>query len=166
MTIIKIQKIATEFAMSLKDASAYNIQFENGKPILIDTLSFEKLQEGKPWVAYRQFCQHFLGPLMVMTYKDHCLNQLLKFYIDGIPIDLTSKMLPFSTRFIPRIAIHIHAHAFSQKLFSSKSIKLDEKRISQRSYEGLFDNLESALRKTKRSLGPWCKYRDLQPYCQ
>jgi len=166
LTIIKIQKIATEFGMSLKDASAYNIQFENGKPILIDTLSFEKLQEGKPWVAYRQFCQHFLGPLMVMTYKDHRLNQLLKSYIDGIPLDLTSKMLPFSTRFIPRIAIHIHAHAFSQKFFSSKSIKLDEKRISQRSYEGLFDNLESALRKTKIRLKKteWASYYEETSY--
>jgi len=56
LTTIKIQKIAMEYGMSLKDCSAYNIQFLNGKCILIDTLSFEKYVEGKPWVAYRQFC--------------------------------------------------------------------------------------------------------------
>jgi len=42
LTTIKIQKIAMEYGMSLKDCSAYNIQFLNGKCILIDTLSFEK----------------------------------------------------------------------------------------------------------------------------
>src|SRR5947207_1091952 len=41
-----------EHGMSLKDASAFNIQFDGGKPVLIDTLSFEKYEEGQPWVAY------------------------------------------------------------------------------------------------------------------
>ena len=39
---LRIQQHALEFGMSLKDSSAYNIQFRNGKPVLIDTLSFEK----------------------------------------------------------------------------------------------------------------------------
>src|SRR3989344_3844063 len=56
---LKIQKAAIYFGMILKDASAYNIQFKNGRPIFIDTLSFEKYVEDSPWVAYRQFCQHF-----------------------------------------------------------------------------------------------------------
>ena len=58
------------YGMTLKDSSAYNIQFYRGKPVLIDTLSFTRLNEGKPWVAYRQFCQHFLAPLALMSYKD------------------------------------------------------------------------------------------------
>ena len=29
--------------MSLKDASAYNIQFHEGRPVLIDSLSFTRL---------------------------------------------------------------------------------------------------------------------------
>jgi ribosomal protein L11 methylase PrmA len=147
LTTIRIQKIAIEFGMSLKDASAYNIQFKNGKPIFIDTLSFEKLKEGKPWVAYRQFCQHFLAPLTLMAYKDHRLNQLSKTFIDGIPVNLASKILPFYTRFIPGIAIHIHAHAFSQKYFSSKTVKIQDKRIKHSSYIGLINHLESTLKK-------------------
>jgi len=39
---LKIQKMALEHGMSLKDASAYNIQFVKGRPVLIDHLSFEK----------------------------------------------------------------------------------------------------------------------------
>lgn len=166
LVTIKIHKIANQFGMSLKDASAYNIQFENGKPILIDTLSFERIKKGKPWIAYRQFCQHFLSPLMLMAYKDHRLNQLSKTHIDGIPLDLTSKILPFYTRFIPRIAIHIHAHALSQKYFSSKKIKLEKRRMSHRSYTGLIDNLESVLKKTKFRLrkSEWATYYEETNY--
>ena len=100
LTTLKIQKKSLNFGMSLKDCSAYNIQFRKGKPILIDTLSFEEYREGKPWIAYRQFCQHFLAPLALMSYKDIRLNQLLRIYIDGIPLDLAIHLLPFRTRFV------------------------------------------------------------------
>ena len=42
--------------LSLKDASAFNVQFRGCRPVFIDTLSFEAAREGEPWVAYRQFC--------------------------------------------------------------------------------------------------------------
>ena len=58
---LEIQKIALDFGMTLKDSSSYNIQYSGPSPIFIDTLSFEKYEPGKPWVAYRQFCQHFLA---------------------------------------------------------------------------------------------------------
>jgi hypothetical protein len=59
LTTLSIQKKALGFGISLKDCSAYNVQFVKGKPVFIDTLSFEKYSEGSPWVAYRQFCQHY-----------------------------------------------------------------------------------------------------------
>ena len=58
---LDIQKRAMARGLSLKDASAFNIQFDGEKPLLIDTLSFERYTEGQPWAAYRQFCQHFLA---------------------------------------------------------------------------------------------------------
>jgi len=42
---LRIQKHALDYGMSLKDSSGYNIQFWKGKPVLIDTLSFEILEE-------------------------------------------------------------------------------------------------------------------------
>ncbi len=146
LTILKIQKIAIGHGMSLKDASAYNIQFLRGKPVLIDTLSFEKLRM-KPWVAYRQFCQHFLGPLLLIIYNDFRLNQLSRIFIDGVPLDLTSRLLPFSTRLRPGIATHIHLHAMSQKYFSTKAVKVREKQIRRSSLLGLVGSLESLVRK-------------------
>lgn len=90
---LNIEKLALENNYTLKDASAYNIQFIGSKPIFIDTLSFMEYEEGVPWGGYGQFCRHFLAPLLLMTYIDHSLNCLLKNYIDGIPINIASNIL-------------------------------------------------------------------------
>jgi len=149
LATLEIQKRALAFGMSLKDSSAYNIQFVEGKPTLIDTLSFEMYQEGLPWVAYRQFCQHFLAPLALMSYKDIRLSQLLRVYIDGIPLDLTSSLLPFRSRFKLPLLLHIHFHARSQQHFSDKVVGKDtlRGRVSRQSLLGLIDSLESAVKK-------------------
>jgi len=146
---IRIQKRAFEFGMSLKDSSAYNIQFLSGRPVLIDTLSFEKYREGEPWVAYKQFCQHFLAPLALMNYTDVRLNQLLRVYIDGIPLDLTSRLLPFSSRLNFGILSHIHLHSKSQKHFADKTVKKKHRRVSTMAFRGLIDSLGSIVGKLK-----------------
>ena len=48
-------------------------------------------REGTPWVAYRQFCQHFLAPLALMAKRDVRLGSLLRTNIDGVPLDLASR---------------------------------------------------------------------------
>jgi hypothetical protein len=153
LTTLEVQKRALAFGMSLKDCSAYNIQFVKGKPILIDTLSFEMYQEGLPWVAYRQFCQHFLAPLALMSYRDIRLNQLLRVYIDGIPLDLASSFLPFRSRFKLPLLLHIHLHARSQQHFSDKVVDRDRARgrVSHQSLLGLIDTLKSAVKKLEWS---------------
>jgi len=149
LVTLRIQKIALEFEMSLKDCSVYNIQFRKGKPIFIDTLSFEKYSKRKPWIAYRQFCQHFLAPLALMSYRDIRLNQLFRCYIDGVPLDLTSSLLPFRTRFRFSLLSHIHLHARSQKYFADKSIDTSRHKMSHVGFLGLIDNLESVIKKLK-----------------
>jgi ribosomal protein L11 methylase PrmA len=149
LVTLQIQKTALQYGMYLKDASAYNIQFRHGKPILIDILSFEKYQEGKPWVAYKQFCEHFLAPLALMVYKDIRLNQLLKIYIDGIPLNLATKLLPFRSWLRFPLLLHIHLHARSQKYLLNKNIIVDKRTFSKKSLLSLIDSLESAISKLK-----------------
>jgi len=162
LATLEIQKKALEFDMSLKDSSAYNIQFVNGRAVLIDTLSFEKYNQGSPWVAYGQFCRHFLAPLALMSYRDVRLNNLLRIFIDGIPLDLTSELLPFSTRFNFSLFVHIHLHARNQKRFALKEIKKGEHKMSRLSFLGIIDSLASAVRKLKwRPEGTeWADYYD------
>ena len=149
LSTLRIQRIALDFGMSLKDASAYNIQFRKGKPVFIDTLSFERYREGNPWVAYRQFCQHFLAPLTLMSYKDIRLSQLFRVHMDGIPLELTSSLLPVRTYFKISSLIHLHLHAMSQKRHAARSFdhKLVTKSFSLHSFRGLIDSLESSIQR-------------------
>ena len=148
LATLSIQRRALKAGMSLKDASAYNIQFVRGKPTLIDTLSFEMYKEGQPWVAYRQFCQHFLAPLALMALKDIRLNQLLRAYIDGLPLDLASRLLPGKTRLQFGLLTHIHLHAGAQKTFAGRDVKSrGAGTFGKQAMIGLIDSLEGTVRK-------------------
>lgn len=165
---LEIQTKAFDFGMSLKDCSAYNIQFRNGKPVFIDTLSFEKYREGQPWVAYRQFCQHFLAPLALMRHVDVRLHQLLRVYLDGIPLDLASRLLPVRTRINFGLLSHIHLHARAQKRFADESISSASKSrsVGRMAFLGLVDSLRSAVEKLEWQPGgtEWHDYYDISNY--
>jgi hypothetical protein len=166
LTTLSIQKRALKLGMSLKDASAYNIQFVRGKATLIDTLSFEIYKEGQPWVAYRQFCQHFLAPLTLMALKDIRLNQLLRVYIDGVPLDLASELLPWSTRFNFGLLTHIHLHAGAQKKYAGEEVKSRGGSMSKQAMTGLIENLEATVKKMEWKPGgtEWGNYYDITNY--
>ena len=149
LTTLAIQKIALTYGMTLKDASAYNIQFHRGKPIFIDTLSFEIYQEGEPWGAYRQFCQHFLAPLALMSYTDIRLNQLMKIYLDGIPLDLAGRLLPFKTKYMFSLLMHIHLHAKTQKRYEHKGSAAKKVKISKNNLTALIHSLSTIIKKLK-----------------
>ena len=149
LTTLEIQRKALDFGMSLRDSSSYNIQFKDGRPVFIDTLSFGKYCEGEPWVAYRQFCQHFLAPLVLMSYKDIRLSQLLSIHIDGLPLDLASCLLPWRTRLSFSLLSHIHLHARSQKHFADKPINVRQQRVSRYAFVGILNSLESTVKRLK-----------------
>ena len=166
LATLSIQRRALKVGMSLKDASAYNIQFVRGKATLIDTLSFELYKEGQPWVAYRQFCQHFLAPLALMALRDIRLNQLLRIYIDGVPLDLASGLLPSKTRVNFGLLTHIHLHASAQRKYSGADVKSRAATMSVQAMTGLIDSLDSTVRKLDWKPGgtEWGNYYDITNY--
>lgn len=156
LATLEIQCLAMKHGMSLKDASAYNIQFHQGRPILIDTLSFDMADMTRPWVAYRQFCQHFLAPLSLMSHRDIRLGQLLRIHIDGLPLDLASRLLPSRTRFSFSLLSHIHLHARSQQKHADSAAtgnpQLLERKISPLGFKGLISSLQNTTRALKRPI--------------
>jgi len=150
LTIIKIQKQALDHGMVLKDASAYNIQFYKGKPLLIDTLSFEIYKENQPWIAYRQFCQHFLAPLALMALRDIRLGQLMRIYIDGLPLDLASSLLPKASWLKSGLLTHIHLHAKTQKRYEKTEANTQRRhvgalKVTKNSLVALINHLEDMV---------------------
>jgi len=162
LATLRLQEKGLEFGMSLKDSSAYNIQFHHGRPVLIDTLSFEKYQEGKPWTAYRQFCQHFLAPLSLAAYRDIHFTQLLRVDLDGIPLDFTSRLLPRRTRLSPGLLFHIHLHAASQRRYAdAAAVSINSQRqVTRAALLGLIDSLRSAVSRLewRKTTTAWADY--------
>jgi len=96
---LQLNKVALAQNMILKDATAYNIQFTGGKPILIDSLSFEQYTAGAPWKAFRQFCTHFLYPLLLQSKVEGLNPAIFSQYPDGISAKLTASLLPKSSKY-------------------------------------------------------------------
>lgn len=168
LVTLAVQKLAFEHGMTLKDSSAYNVQFVNGRPVLIDTLSFERYREGEPWVAYRQYCQHFLAPLALMSHTDVRLNQLLRIYMDGVPLDLAARLLPMRSKLQFGLLTHVHLHARAQQRFAGREVRRSgrRRRMSTMAFRGLVDSLEGATRrlKWKPSGTEWADYYDETNY--
>jgi hypothetical protein len=144
---LRLQKAAMRHGMSLKDATPYNVAFSNGRPIWIDTLSFEVEVPGSPWVPYRQFCEMFLAPLALMSRVDIRLQQLLRPYIDGTPLDLASTLLPWASRLRPGLLMHIHLHAAAQRRSAGRPAASGPTRqLSRNAVAGIIDSLERTVR--------------------
>ena len=168
LTTLRVQRRALDHSLSLKDAGARNIQLHAGRPMLIDTLSFEPYEPGFPWVGYRQFCQHFLAPLAVMASADARLGSLLQSHLDGLPLDLASRLLPWRSRLRPGLLMHLHLHARAQARAASADRKRADLagRMSRRRLDALLESLESTVRGLSWSPDetPWAGYGDQTSY--
>jgi 23S rRNA U2552 (ribose-2'-O)-methylase RlmE/FtsJ len=143
---LRLVKEALSFNMILKDATPFNIQWQKGNIIFIDTLSFEKYDE-TPWIAYRQFCESFLGPLLIMYYSKKQLPELMLAWPDGIPLVTISSLLPKRSRFSLYTYLHIHLHAkYSLK---KKGEPNTVKKFSKQKLLNLIGSLESLINKLK-----------------
>jgi hypothetical protein len=165
---LDVQRTALDHGMALKDCSAYNVQFQRGRPIVIDTLSLETYREGEPWVAYRQFCEHFLAPLALMSLVDHRLGELLRANIDGVPLDLAVRCLPWTSKVRFGLAMHLHLHQALDRKHSSTGRVSHSGKMSSRALFGLVDSLRSTIAglKWKPAGGGWSRYYQDNLYTQ
>jgi 2-polyprenyl-3-methyl-5-hydroxy-6-metoxy-1,4-benzoquinol methylase len=144
LATLEIAFEALSFNMMLKDASAYNLQWHDGRMQFIDTLSFEPYNEQKPWIAYRQFCEHFLAPLLS--------------YPDGIPLALTKKLLPAKSKLNLHVYLHLHLQAkLSQKPLRSNA---EQAGFSKKKMMQLLKSLQQSVQSFSldKSSGVWSAY--------
>lgn len=167
---LEIQNRALAQGMWLKDASAYNVQFRGCSPVFIDTLSFELYPKGSPWIAYQQFCEHFLAPLALMAHCHVGLGGLLRASLEGIPLDIASRLLPMRTRIQPSMLTHIHLHSRAQRKHAASSEesvrKLRTISMSMQALRGILDSLESSIQSLQWSPTgtEWSEYYDHTNY--
>jgi hypothetical protein len=169
---LDLQARALRRGLRLRDASAYNVQFDAGRPILIDTLSFEPADPHEPWPAYRQFCEHFLAPLALVAHRDARLALLARDFIDGIPLDLAARLMPGRTRLRPGLLAHLHAHARAQGRASDRgtgtaAIRSGRPRMSRLGQDALLDSLRRTVESLRwREAGEWVDYGTQTSYTE
>jgi hypothetical protein len=158
---LELAKEGLNHGMILKDATPFNVQFHQGKPIFIDTLSFELYEEGKPWIAYRQFCENFLAPLLLMHYQQIEMNKLLMLYPNGVPLHIAAGLLPFKARFNSGALLHVYFQAGykTNNDSSNKGVKRELK-LSKNRLFAILDSLKSTVNKLtlKKEVTTWENY--------
>ncbi len=170
LTTLAVQQAVFDQGLVLRDASAYNIQFRGSVPVLIDSLSFGFYEEGKPWAAYRQFCQHFLAPLALASSKGPEMLRLLQTYIDGLPLNVAVNLMPPSVWLNPGLLMHLKLHTQAQQKYANDGASFDKKRhelkLSQDGFAALIDNLAWTIKSLKppRSADVWLGYEQDNNY--
>ena len=133
--------------MILKDATPYNIHWHKGRLIFIDSLSFEKYNPEEPWIAYRQFCESFLAPLLLMHYSKNSLQQIMLAYPEGIPLAIAASLLPGRSRFSLHTYLHIHLHV---RVAKRKNATASSKtKFSKQKFLNLISSLEILISRLK-----------------
>ncbi|HMK24724.1 MAG TPA: hypothetical protein VK483_01750 [Chitinophagaceae bacterium] len=144
---LRLAKEAAAPGMVLKDATPYNIQWQRGRLIFIDSLSFEKYNPEEPWIAYRQFCESFLAPLLLMHYSKNSLQQIMLAYPEGIPLAVAKSLLPWRTKFSLHVYLHIHLHASVAKRKNAASPS--KQKFSKQKFLNLISSLEILINKLR-----------------
>ena len=166
---LEIQERALVRGITLRDATAYNIQFHNGKPVFIDTLSFEPRKEGEPWIAYRQFCEHFVVPLALMSRVDIQLGTLLRAHLEGVPLELGSRLLGGRSWRSLGLLFHVRLHAAAQRRYRDRAPAVGERtsrKVTAQTVLGLVRSLRSVIESFRWSPGgtEWADYTDDNNY--
>jgi len=157
---LSIMRTSIDHGMVLKDATSFNIQFDKGRPVFIDSLSFEVYDRTKPWIAYRQFCECFLFPLLLGHYLQTDMQKLLTVYSDGIPVNIASKLLPIRSR----LSLSVWLHVLLQNSVGKKAdTKQTATRFTKEKLIRLIDHLQSSIKRLHiKSSGrtTWNNYYD------
>ena len=138
---------SSRHGFTLKDATAYNIQFPGCRPIFIDILSMAKYVPGNPWLGYTQFCQQFLFPLAVTAYKGIHFQPFLRSYVEGIPLDVMKSLLGSWGWRKPGMLKHVFLQSFFQTGFQADSPEL---KSSFQSLKFSLDHVNALVRAMKK----------------
>jgi hypothetical protein len=157
---LRVARIALKRGMMLKDATPFNIQFHHGLPVFIDTLSFETCDFSKPWVAYRQFCETFLFPLLLEHYLQIDVQKWLSVYLEGIPVKTTAALLPVRSRLNLGVWLNVYLQNNIQAKGTSSSGKSDYQKDKMLR---LLEHLTSVIKKINinaETKSTWNNYYD------
>ena len=111
---LDVTRAALDEEMTLKDATAFNVQWLGAHPTFIDTGSFTPYIAGEPWAGYRQFCETFLYPLLLQAYRHVPFHPWLRGSLEGITAEHCLSLLSGRRLLRPGVLTHVYLQAKAQ----------------------------------------------------
>jgi hypothetical protein len=109
--------------ITIKDATPFNIQFIEGRPVFIDIGSFEEYRSGEPWIGYRQFTRQFLFPLMLRSWAGVPFQPWLRGDMEGPTAADMRHILSLGKRLRPAALMHVSLQARMEQRLSGAEIR-------------------------------------------
>ena len=169
---LRLTERSLENGWTLKDASAFNVQWRAHRPVFIDVASFEPWTKGEPWLAYRQFCEMFLIPLMLRNYLGIDHTGLLRANLDGIRTIEASRWLRGTSRFRRGVLSHVVMPAIVERSIArrERDAAPTKKRTAFKQTDAMVIGLVQSLRRLVTSFKPkidhtnWSRYDQTHTY--
>ena len=168
---LELQLKLIEKGYSLKDASAFNVQFIHCQPVFIDITSIEKLKTKEVWIAYGQFCQMYLFPLLLKRYKNINSKGYYLNNINGLNVEEVYHIFGFLESLKPALFIDVLLQFYFQRFASNKTTELKQKLKKEGSTTtSQIINIKRMLRKIDKisniykPIGHWIDYIDKNTY--
>ena len=138
----------------MKDATPFNVMFEDARPIFIDMLSFQTpAAKERVWRPYAQFVRTFLYPLLAARYFGLQLNEIFTVHREGLETarmrQLASPLRLLSQPFLELVTIPSFTPASSQAYQPRPSTDAAEAEFIQ---QGLLRHLRKLLNKIQPAL--------------
>lgn len=166
---LRVARRAWDAGLHMRDASAYNVVFSRGRPMLVDLGSFGTGHTGT-WTAYGQFCDHFLSPLMLARHRGLAHGPL--YGDDGIDLVLAASALRGWDRFHRGVRRHVvwrdrlerqsRGMSAEARMQLRRDVRLPEEVVA-RSLDRMVTLVESLV---ADQVSDWSSYEDTNVYSE
>jgi SAM-dependent methyltransferase len=176
---IDLQIRLLEHGYSLKDATAYNIQFHRGSPVFIDIPSIERPPRLDVWIALGQFGRMFTNPLLLNRLKGQSLRSYFLADLDGSDVGRVQRAFGRLELLSPRLLLDVTLPYWfgrrASRLDDTRSQRLEARQSSPAAQIMNLRRLRSKLSRLAGQdprVGHWaaytetCSYSDLAEECK
>lgn len=158
-----------EHKATLIDASAYNIQFIGTKPVFIDLLSIREYVEGELWFGHKQFCENFLNPLILSSYKGINFNNWFKGNLEGILTEDLNNILSWKDKLSYNVFFHVYLLNKFENKYKVQNKKIDlklKKNFPKKNFISLLKQMRNFINKLepKKKTTVWENYSEKNTY--
>ena len=167
---LRLLETAVRNGWILKDATPFNIQWKQARPIFIDTPSFVPWSGGEYWQGYRQFCSMFLTPLLITAHLRIPFQPMLRSCLDGIPPEEAVKYFPGLRRFKRGVLSHVWFPAKAERRMRGRDGADKLARPSRRQPKTMLLALMDSLSRLVNDLSyapvssDWSRYSETHSY--